>query len=93
MRVKAIVDIPAKGKTIKAGSVFDAPVSALGKLRGRVTATGETGEEYAACNITGDVCRITYSNDLYQKHRHRDGERTEVDGQTLTIRIERAATC
>ena len=47
--------------------------------------------ESVTCQIIGNVCRIVYAPDQYQKHRHRDGETLDIDGRRLTLRIEEAA--
>ncbi len=47
--------------------------------------------ESVTAQIIGNVCRIVYAPDQYQKHRHRDGETLDIDGRRLTLRIEEAA--
>ncbi len=45
-------------------------------------------ETIATCQITGDVCRIVYSRDLFRKHGHRNGQTIDIDGVPLTLKIE-----
>jgi hypothetical protein len=52
------------------------------------TATSTPGASSASCRIDGDTCRIQYSPDLFQQHRHQNGKQTTVDGISAKIIIE-----
>jgi hypothetical protein len=49
-------------------------------------------ENIATARIDGDTCLIRYTPDLYQQHRHRNGEQITVDGVPVKLIIEEIIT-
>lgn len=47
------------------------------------------GESVATTRMEGDTCVIRYTPDLYQQHRHRNGEQITVDGVPVKLIIEK----
>ena len=91
MNVKALVDIASKNGTIVAGTCFDIPEQVFVKLAGKVEAVPATAanvESITAARMEGDTCVIRYTPELYQQHRHRNGEQITVDGISAKIIIE-----
>ncbi len=84
--VRFLQTVATKSRTIEAGTVINIPVSSLAKLADKVAVL--TVSTVSTCQITGDVCQITYTPDLYQEHRHRDGETITVDGVSLRLQIK-----
>ena len=55
---------------------------------GKITSSDTPGGSTATAHMDGGTCFISYTSDLYQQHRHRDGEQITVDGVSVTLRIE-----
>jgi hypothetical protein len=92
LRVRTLATVTTPAGEIPAGELITIPDAVYDRLKAKVEiVTDSPGETIATCQITGDVCRITYSRELYQQHRHRDGERIDVDGVPLTLRISEVA--
>ncbi len=90
MRVRTLATVTTPAGEIPAGELITIPDAVYDRIKEKVEIVTDSPES-VTCQITGDVCRIVYSRDLYQKHRHRDGEALDIDGRRLTLRIEEAA--
>jgi len=90
MKVKALVNIQSKKGTISAGTEFTISGASFDLLRDKMEiVTDAPGESIATtCQITGDTCLIRYTPDLYQQHRHRDGEQITIGGVSVKLHIE-----
>jgi hypothetical protein len=89
MRVRTLATISTPQGEVHAGKIITIPEAAFDRLKGKVEVVTDTpGESIATARIGGDTCLIRYTPDLYQQHRHRNGEQITVDGAPVKLIIE-----
>ena len=100
LRVRTLATVNTPAGEVPAGEIITIPDAVYDRLRDKVEIvtdppgggiTTTDSPESVTAQIIGNVCRIVYAPDQYQKHRHRDGETLDIDGRRLTLRIEEAA--
>ena len=86
MIVRFLQNVRTSNREIPAGTILDIEGRHLETLGGVVQPIGEV---VAACRIDGDICQISYAEDMYQAQRHRDGEVIDLDGVPVRLVIEK----
>jgi hypothetical protein len=88
MRVRTLATVTTPQGEVPAGKIITIPDEVFARLAGKVEVIFDTpGQSTATARMIGNECHISYSPDLFRLHGHRDGEKVDINGVPLTLRI------